>query len=458
MSAEYKSPSSNEFDKRYLSSASLVFEAYRGRPQIRKLHIILPTINREDHRTEQGILQKTVESAIGVNLSGYSDIAANTVLLSDQSKEKALAGENVTTLSLALETINKRIYRRERNRGQLPELPRLYYFHLGSKIVNEILLDYLGEDSPYLTARPGKGLNMYFASLVAGKEHERPEKNEVLVFWDDDHRTVTPQDMEATALPIVTDEDMKFVKTAFDSRAHYEGAEKYSGGRVNSTLGKPIIKVLKKMKLIEADPRYPLTGDIAVSKDALYEWWFGSRYGVEMVTLLQTISNFEAFKDTRLEPKNYMEVCIGKDFDKAHAEGKPKVEALEDLKSMAQQITMNLVGAVGEELKEKFDRDPDKFMDMLKEYNRQISHRLVMGGRKIAADFTLEELNESILGGVGDIVYDFFKSDSADFRGKYGVDKEIIPPINQLKEELGKEFDDLVSDLRGQRKEIHVPA
>jgi|GEM_PF-2719920 len=432
-----------DWEKRYLQSPEEVFEVYGDREQTRSLSIIIPTINRK----EQGTLQRTVEKALEINLSDYPKIDASEVIVSNQTKNKRTVSEYKSTLALAYEAVND-------DRPADKEhvwIPKTYHFHLEGKRVQEILNDYLNKKNlrKYLEVEHGKGENMYWASLVSGNGDNRGDDKEVILFWDDDHRTVSTKHMQALALPAVTD-DILFVKAAFQ-RHHYEDGERYQGGRVNATVGRPKVKLLNRYGLMP-DLRYPLTGEVCLNKELLKKLNFASRYGIEILTLLQTVSGFENFDKTRIKPENFLEVHIGKDFDEAHRHGKRSEKILDGLKSMGEQITVNLFGAVGNELTGLFGNDPERFMKELKEFNREVSYRWAHRG-KIAANFELDELNSNMLGGVGNVVHDYFGG-----KNKFDYRKEFLPSMNTLEEEMGSgDFNDMMYALKGEKKQIFLP-
>ena len=115
-------------------------------------------------------------------------------------------------------------------------------------------------------------------------------------------------------------------------------------------------------------------------------------------------------------------------------------------------ITVNLFGVVGKELKNLFGNDPERFMKELKDFNREVSYRWAHRG-KIAANFELDELNSSILGGVGNVVHDYFGG-----KNKFDYQKEFLPSINTLEEDMGSgDFNDMVYALKGEKKQIFLP-
>lgn len=348
--------------------------------------------------------------------------------------------------------------------------PEIFHFHFDteiSELAYQYLRDYLMMSKDERGSQLlGKGINMAISSLVSSDHAEAKVSNEgtVLVFMDAENKEVNYRDPFLLGLPLIyKGSPILFTKASF-KRYHMEGEKRKLGGRVNASLGVPLISMLiyKGLMSLKKPVIYPLSGETGIDRDLFWSMRIAKRYGVETTTLLQLFGRDEK-GDTMLSEERFLQVDLGINMDQPLAEGKPPREVLRGVRRMSEDIIHSTFQIMGKQIREAWGSS-EEFMKMFKEFQRFSIERWMQSHD-----------NKFITGGVGDkqlrrVVYDamrehadnlfaeetFFKRTWRKMREALNPrDEGFIPPINRIRDTLGNKFDDLRGRLIDKTERIY---
>jgi hypothetical protein len=348
--------------------------------------------------------------------------------------------------------------------------PEIFHFRFDTEI-SEIAYEYLRDPlkirkeekgSPLL----GKGINMAISSLVSSDHTEAKVSNEgtVLVFMDAENKEINYRDPFLLGSPLIYEgSPILFSKAAF-KRYHMEGERRKLGGRVNASLGVPLISMLiyKGLLPLKKPVIYPLSGEIGIDRDLFWSMRIAKRYGVETTTLLQLFGRDEK-GDTMLSEERFLQVDLGINMDQALAEGKPPREVLRGVRRMSEDIIHSTFQIMGKQIREAWGSS-DKFLEMFEEFQRSSLERWMQSHD-----------NKLITGGVEvgqlrRVVYDAMREDADNlfaeetfFKRRWRKIREVlnprdegfIPPINRIEDTMGNKFDDLRGRLIDKTERIY---
>ncbi len=331
----------------------------------RQVNVIIPNYNEDSiavfNTLKEAAMVNQWASDNGINFG------VNSIILSDQSDPEKIK-MNRGNLFTA-----KDYLKRLKKRGV--DLPSIYHL-VFDKEMDEIIGDFASEYYGHILKEKeprGKGWNMLMSSLATGMY---PDDEVALLYIDSENLLVGPDQIFAMGMPMYYMETgdnpekyggVKFVKTEFD-RHHMEMGKKYPGGRVNSSVFRPLVCMLHEKGLLP-DIGYPLTGEIGITRDSLWKIQVAKKYGVEMATLIQLLSRESPHAiDLRRE---FAEVFTGWNQDQAIGEGEEPEIALEKLGNMIKQIMPVTNELIGEEFYKERWESPDDFINDFRKYQEE---------------------------------------------------------------------------------------
>lgn len=350
------------------------------------------------------------------------------------------------------------------------DIPRICHLHFDTA-VSELTYEYLRDPlkiSKKERGRPilGKGMNMAISSLVSSDHAEAGVSDEgtVLVFMDAENKEVNYRDPFLLGSPLVYEGSPFFFSKAAFKRYHMEGERRKLGGRVNASLGVPLISMLiyKGLMPLKKPIMYPLSGEIGIDRNLFWSMRIAQRYGVETTTLLQLFGRDEK-GDTMLPEERFLQVDLGINMDQPLAEGKPPGEVLRGVRRMSEDIIHSTFQIMGKQIRETWGSSAE-FTKMFKEFQRlsierwMQSHdnRLITGGvkhkqlRRVVYD-AMREYANNLFAEEG-----FIKRRWRKIREALNPSNEgFMPPINRIRDTMGNRFDDLRERLIDKTERIY---
>lgn len=405
----------------------------------RQIYVIVP-----DFDEDPMAVNNTIKNIGYVNQKAKSremDFMVNGIILSDQSPTEKTK-ENKAALYTAKDWLTREC-------EPSTPIPEIYHLVIGEE-TDEIIGDYASEFfGGYLKSEKeprGKGWNILISSLATGRY---PDDEVGIMYIDAENEQIGPSQIFAMGFPMyIRDSKIKFIKAAFD-RYHMESGLRKLGGRVNASVFKPFVNMLSNYGLAPMI-RYPLSGEITIRRDVLWDINVARKYGVEWATILQLLS---PVSDKMLDMNNeFTEVFLGINMDQPLGEGKSDREILADIANMTDQIMNANNAIIGEYMKGEWDT-PDTFMD---EFRVEQSEHCGKWSRK----FREEGQPVDITGG---ITLDAMKSTASEridenIRSLYSgeeFDGDLMASMNDVRENIGySEFDEFLGSMMDARKKI----
>jgi hypothetical protein len=336
--------------------------------------------------------------------------------------------------------------------------PEIFYFHIDtgiSEIAYQYLRDYLrmsAEDrrNPLL----GKGINMAMSSLVSSDPSEsgRSGGDTVLVYMDAENKEVNYRDPFLLGFPLIYEgSPILFTKAAF-KRYHMEKDRRKLGGRLNASLGVPLISMLiyKGLMPIKKPIIYPLSGEIGIDRNLFWSMRIATRYGVETTTLLQLFGRDEK-GETMLPEDRFVQVDLGINMDQPIAEGKTGREVLRGVGRMAEDIISSTFQIMGKQIRQAWGSSTE-FTKMFGEFQNYSMERWMQShdSSLITGGVSPEQLRRVVYGVVREHAENLFVEEGFIKRvwRKFEEtlvpgDEGFIPPMNEIKDAMGDKFDDL---------------
>ncbi len=444
-----------EYAKQYL-------EERGSPPQDKELIIIIPDRNEDPEALRSTVTQLAMSNLlIGIFLGIERErFRIKKIVVSDQS-DREIAKENRGLLY----TVRDVLY----NTLRKADIPEIYHLHFDLEL-SEIIYGYLRDrlkigkkerDRPIL----GKGINMAISSLASSElGDEVADRDAVLVFMDAENKEVSYEDPFLLGSPLIyKGSPILFSKAAF-KRYHMEGERRKIGGRVNASLGVPLINMLiyKGLMPIKRPIIYPLSGEIGIDRNLFWSIKIARRYGVETTTLLQLLGKGERGK-ILLPEDSFLQVDLGINMDQPLAEGKPPKEVLKGVRRMSEDIISSTFQIIGGSIKEAWGTSRE-FMKMFEEFQSHSIERWMQShdSRLITGGIGHEELRRNVYSVVKEHVDElyseggFFKKTWREIREVLHQDEEgFIPPINQIRDDMGDEFDKLREKLINKKEKIY---
>ena len=447
---------SMEYAKQYL-------EEQKSPLQAKDLTIIIPDRNEDPEALRATVIQLAMSNfLIGMfHQIDNKHFRIKRIIVSDQSDLRIAMntrGSLYTVKDVLFNTLKE---------ADMPEIYHLRFDTGMSKIVYDYLSDYL-KLSIKDRGRPilGKGINMAISSLVSSDLEDGGvvDHDTVLVFMDAENKAVNYKDPFLLGSPLIYEgSPVLFSKAAF-KRYHMEGDRRKIGGRVNASLGVPIIHMLIHEGLlpIQKPITYPLSGEIGIDRDLFWSIKISERYGVETTTLLQLFGKDEKGK-TMLPEEGFVQVDLGINMDQPLAEGKPPREVLAGVRRMSEDIIAATFLIMGRQIRETWNSSTE-FMRMFGEFQRHSIGRWMQAHdtRLITGGVDHEELRRTVYAVVKEHADNFFLEESLlrrmwrEFRESlYHHDEGFMPPINGIKDDMGDTFDELRERLINTQERIY---
>ena len=336
--------------------------------------------------------------------------------------------------------------------------PQIFYFHFDSQI-SEIAYEYLRDPlkirkeekgSPIL----GKGMNMAISSLVSSDSSTagRRDNDTVLVYMDAENKEVNYRDPFLLGSPLIYEGSPILFSKATFKRYHMEGERRKLGGRVNASLGVPLISMLIYKGLIPLKKPivYPLSGEIGIDRNLFWSMRIAKRFGVETTTLLQLFGRDER-GNTMLPEERFLQIDLGINMDQALAEGKPPREVLRGVKRMSEDIIHSTFQIMGKQIRETWGSS-EEFMKMFEEFQVYSMERWMQShdNRLITGGITLDQLRRVVHGVVREqadnlfVEKGLFKKTWRRIRESSDPgDEGFLPPINRIRDTMGNKFEEL---------------
>ena len=445
-----------EFAKQYL-------EERKSPLQAKELTIIIPDRNEDPEALRATVIQLAMSNFLTeiFHQIDTKHFRIKRIIVGDQS-DLRIANTNRGLLY----TVKDVLF----NTLKEADIPEIYHLRFDTAM-SEIVYDYLGDQlrlSIKDRGRPmlGKGINMALSSLVTSDltDDGIVDHDTVLVFMDAENKAVNYKDPFLLGAPLIYEgSPIVFSKAAF-RRYHMEGEQRKLGGRVNASLGVPLLYMLIHEGLlpIQKPITYPLAGEIGIDRNLLWSIKISERYGVEMTTLLQLFG-----KDERGEPmlpeEGFLQVDLGINMDQPLAEGKSPREVLAGVRRMAEDIISATFQIIGRQIRETWGSSTE-FMRMFGELQRHSIERWMQAHdtRLITGGIGHEELRRTVYAVVKEHADNFFLEESflrkmwREFRETlYHRDEGFMPPINGLRDDMGDKFDELRERLITAQERIY---
>lgn len=433
-----------EYAKQYLEE--------KGYPhQSKELVIIIPDRNEDPEALRSTVIQLATSNILTEIFLGVDKkrFRIKKIIVSDQSDLK------ITKTNRGLLYTVKDVLSNTLRKGDIPDICHLHFDAKMSAILYEYLRDSLKiskaeKDTPIL----GKGINMAISSLVSSELTAEgiPDNDAVLVFMDAENKEVNYKDAYLLGSPLIYQgSPILFSKAAF-KRYHMEEERRTLGGRVNASLGVPLIAMLtyKGLMPIQKSITYPLSGEIGIDRDLFWSIKIAKKYGVETTTLLQLLGKDEK-GEVKLPEEAFVLVDLGINMDQPLAEGKPPREVLHGVRSMAEDIIISTFQIMGKQIKEAWGSSTD-FMKMFREFQRHSLERWMQAhdSRIITGGISTDGLRKTVHGVVREYADNFFLEEGFLHRTWRRIKRTLhpreemfMPPLNQIREDMGDKFDEL---------------
>lgn len=405
----------------------------------RQMYVIVP-----DYDENPKDVNSTIKMIGYANQKAKSleiDFRVNGIILSDQSETKKTR-QNRGALYTAKDFLKREC------ESSIP-IPEIYQLVLG-KETDEIIGDYASKFlGDYLKSEKeprGKGWNMFISSLATGRY---PDDEVAIMYIDAENEQIGPSQIIAMGYPIYNmTSDARLVKAAFD-RYHMELDMRNLGGRVNASSMKPFLNMLSERGMMQRI-RYPLSGEMTIRRDVLWDIDVARQFGVEWATMLQLIS---PLSDKMLDmEKEFAEVYLGINMDQPLAEGKSKKWVLDGIGKMTDQIMNANNAIIGDDIKNRW-KSPESLMNSFKreqsKHCRKWSRKFRNWGQPvdITGRITLDEVKSRGCERVDDNIRRLYSGD--EFEG------DLMAPMSRIREDIGdSQFDEFLGSMMDMRKNI----
>jgi hypothetical protein len=446
-----------------IAYAKQYLEERKSPRQGKELTIIIPDRNEDPEALRTTVIQLAMSNFLtGIfHQIDNEHFRIKRIIVSDQSDIR-IAMNNRGSLY----TVRDVLY----NTLKEADIPEIYHLRFDTEM-SQLVYDYL-KDPLRLSMkdrdRPirGKGINMALSSLVSSDVTGKgiSDHDAVLVFMDAENKAVNYKDPFLLGSPLIYEgSPVLFSKAAF-KRYHMEGERRKLGGRVNASLGVPLLSMLIHEELLPVKKAitYPLAGEIGIDRNL---WWsikISERYGVEMTTLLQLFGKDDKGK-TMLPEESFAQVDLGINMDQPLAEGKPPREVLAGVRRMSEDIIAATFQIMGRQMRETWESSTE-FMRTFGEFQRHSIERWMQAHdtRIITGGIDHEELRRTVYAVVKEHADNFFLEESflkrilREFRETlYHRDVGFIPPINDIRDDMKDAFDELRERLINIQERIY---
>jgi hypothetical protein len=420
-------------------------------PQEKQLVIIILDRNEDPEALRSTVIQLAMTNILKRIFLGIDrdHFRVQRIIVSDQS-DLDIAKTNRGLLYTVKDVLTNMLGKADH--------PQIFHFHFDSQI-SEIAYEYLRDPlriSKEEKGNPilGKGINMAISSLVSSDPSMagRRDKDIVLVYMDAENKEVNYRDPFLLGSPLIYEGSPIFFSKATFKRYHMEGERRKLGGRVNASLGVPLISMLiyKGLIPLKKPIAYPLSGEIGIERNLFWSMRIAKRFGVETTTLLQLFGKDEK-GNIMLPEERFLQVDLGINMDQALAEGRPPREVLRGVRSMSEDIIHSTFQIMGKQIREAWGSS-EEFMKMFKDFQRHSIERWMEShdNRLITGGITPDQLRRVVHGVVREQVEDLFMGEGLFRRRLRRIressdhgDEGFLPPINRIRDAAGNKFEEL---------------
>jgi hypothetical protein len=420
-------------------------------PQEKQLVIIILDRNEDPEALRSTVIQLAMTNILkriflGI---GRDHFRVQRIIVSDQS-DLDIAKTNRGLLYTVRDVLTNMLGKADH--------PQIFHFHFDSQI-SEIAYEYLRDPlriskeekgSPIL----GKGINMAISSLISSDPSMagRKDSDIVLVYMDAENKEVNYRDPFLLGSPLIYEGSPILFSKATFKRYHMEGERRKLGGRVNASLGVPLISMLiyKDLIPLKKPIAYPLSGEIGIERNLFWSIKIAKRFGVETTTLLQLFGRDEN-GNTMLPEERFLQVDLGINMDQALAEGRPPREVLRGVRSMSEDIIHSTFQIMGKQIREAWGSS-EEFMNMFKDFQRNSIERWMEShdNRLITGGIIPDQLRRVVHGVVREQAEDLFVGEGLFRRPLRRIressdhgDEGFLPPINRIRDAAGNTFEEL---------------
>lgn len=445
-----------EYAKRYLEERNYP-------PQKKQLVITILDRNEDPEALRSTVIQLAMTNILKELFLGIDSehFRVTKIIVSDQS-DLDIARTNRGLLYTVKDVLGNML-----GKADIPRICHLHFDNEISELAYEYLRDHL-KMSKKEKGRPilGKGMNMAISSLVSSDRAEAGVSDEgtVLVFMDAENKEVNYRDPFLLGSPLVYEgSPFLFSKAAF-KRYHMEGERRKLGGRVNASLGVPLISMLiyKGLMPLEKPVIYPLSGEIGIERNLFWSMRIAKKYGVETTTLLQLFGRDEK-GETMLPEERFLQVDLGINMDQPLAEGKPPREVLRGVRRMSEDIIYSTFQIMGQQVREAWGSS-EEFTKMFKEFQRCSIERWMQShdNNLITGGVKHKELRRVVYDAMKEHADNLFAKETF-FKRTWRKMKEVLnpgdegfmPPINKIRDTMENTFDDLRGRLIDKTERIY---
>ncbi len=445
-----------EYGKRYLEEKGYP-------PQEKQLVITILDRNEDPEALRSTVIQLAMTNVLKEIFLGIDrdHFRVHRIVISDQS-DPDIAKTNRGLLYTVRDVLTNMLVRADN--------PRIVYFHFDTE-VSEIAYHYLRDqlkmskeerDGPIL----GKGINMAISSLVSTDplESAKGDEGTVIVYMDAENKEVNYRDPFLLGSPLVYEHSPTLFSKAAFKRYHMEGERRKLGGRVNASLGVPLINMLvyRGLMPLKKPIVYPLSGEIGIDRELFWSMKIARKYGVETTTLLQLFGKDEKGK-TILPEERFVQVDLGINMDQPLAEGKPPREVLRGVERMSADIIYSTFQILGKQVRQTWGSSGE-FMKMFKDFQNLSMERWMQShdNRLITGGVTPEQVRRVVYGVVREHTENLFTEEPFTRRVWRKLtdvlvrrDGGFMPPMNEIRDSLGDKFDDLKERLLDKTERIY---
>jgi len=385
------------------------------------------------------------------------------IIVSDQSDTKN-AEENTSSLYTAKDALMSTLESNIKHDILGSDVPEIHYLGFDEDM-SRIIYDYLGD---YLRmsrkekGKPvlGKGVNMVVSSLASSEPADTEDRGTVLLFFDAENEQVSYRDPFLLGSPLIyRNSPVLFTKAAF-KRYHMEEGKRKKGGRVNASLGVPLINlfIYKGLMPIGKPIIYPFSGEIGIDRDLFWSIRIPKGYGIETATLLQLLGKG---KNT-LPEESFVQVDLGINMDQPLAEGSPQKDIFMSIKKMSEDVLSSAITVMGNEIKETW-KSPEEFMKEFEEFQKHSIDRWIKShdNKLITGGIGHEKLQGCVYDVVEEYIKRLYDGDIIRRISQWvrdmihPSDDDIILPVNRIRDDLGDRFDELRERLADKKIRIY---
>lgn len=455
MSDKWYFPNTNLSHNRYLKNELL--QLYKNDSQERPLIICIPDRD-EDPNAVKNTVEKIGMTNYWAKKENLDWFKIDEILIGDQSKLEEdpdnpgkYKGVDPLITRGQLWTAKDVIMDNYEN-----DMPSIYHIIINNDRFNEIFDRY----NAGIEFSGGKWENMYLQALISRNYQTdnscKSGKKPTLAYFDAENEQIGPKQVFSMAAPLVAKNSGIMFNKAFFDRYHMEvinkkEARRVLGGRINASVGRPLIQMLSNKGLIQ-EVGYALSGEVALNMAEYLNLM--KKYGAEIQTLIQF--NRKDVKGNKsklpLKPSQFIETHLGINMDQPMGEGEPLDKIYERSEKMTNDIIIATFCEMNEIIKRNWN-SPDHFIDSFSKYQdkhieswlNSVRYPVITGGVEAGK---LKEVTKKV-------IYEAAKDFMSGNASRSDFEDEFLPPLIDLEEKMGKgKFESMITELEKEKFEI----